>query len=799
MRRLHLICNSHIDTIWQWTWDEGVAAAISTFQSAADLAEEFDYIFCHGESLLYEVIEKNAPELFARITRLVKEGKWAITGGTYLQPDCNIPSGEGFVRQIKEGQAYFKEKFGFVPTVATNYDSFGHSLGLVQIMKKCGYNGYIICRPKPNVQFNFPSRFFKWTGPDGSSIVVSNGGSYNSQMGKSVEKIQKVVDGICVGMLGSEDVGSNKQEIEEVDFVLWGVGNHGGGPSRKDLKDIENYRPKYVEIFHSTPERLFADDINVKGEVKESLENCMPGCFSSMARIKKAYRDAENLYFGTEKMLAAAKMQGYNPDLTDYATAEKKILLAQFHDILPGTVIPDGEKDGLELLSMANKIIKDYRTSAFLYLAMQTGKAKEGEYPVCVFNYMPYELNTPIEVELMLADQNWSNDIVYTPHVFLDGKEVACQQVKEDSTLNLDWRKRIVFKGPLKPLAITRFSVYFEAEEKENKVIEQKGLDYYLDKNSSLLRDRVKLELYDDTADPWGMSDKELIELGSNPKEFSLMTKKQAADFCGFEKDIEPIHTIEDGEIYTAVEACYTAGKTNAVLEYKFYKNQPFIDLKLTVEYADKNKLLRIKIPAPNGKLFGDGPYIIEEKAKNEVTFQKWLGVRKQNGETFAVINDGVYSGKGGDGYVYLTLLRGAGYCFHPIESRELFPKDRYLPRIENGRYVYQMRIITGTQNEVSAEAELFNQKPYAINIFPSSFKENKKFIEVDSKVIMPMLKISKEGGYVARFYNPESNVKTFKLTVEAKEHTVEIFPHEVLSVIFKNGELSFIRDEMPI
>jgi alpha-mannosidase len=214
------------------------------------------------------------------------------------------------------------------------------------------------------------------------------------------------------------------------------------------------------------------------------------------------------------------------------------------------------------------------------------------------------------------------------------------------------------------------------------------------------------------------------------------MSEEEAAAFCGVSAPISPVRRIEEGDILTSVEALYTSDNTNAAIEYKVYKNQPYFDVKLTVEYADKNKLLRIKIPAPNGKLFGDGPYIIEEKAKNEVTFQKWLGVRKQNGETFAVINDGVYSGKGGDGCVYLTLLRGAGYCFHPIESRELFPKDRYLPRIENGRYVYQMRIITGTQNEVSAEAELFNQKPYAINIFPSSFKENKKFIEVDSKFI---------------------------------------------------------------
>ncbi|MBR1867862.1 MAG: hypothetical protein IJ800_04715 [Clostridia bacterium] len=134
MKKLHLICNSHIDTVWQWTWDEGVSSAIATFRSAADLADEFDYVFCHNESMLYEAIEKIDPVLFERIRELVKKGKWKITGGWYLQPDCNIPSGETFIRQISVGKKYFKEKFDVEPTVAYNFDSFGHSAGLPQIL-----------------------------------------------------------------------------------------------------------------------------------------------------------------------------------------------------------------------------------------------------------------------------------------------------------------------------------------------------------------------------------------------------------------------------------------------------------------------------------------------------------------------------------------------------------------------------------------------------------------------------------------------------------------------------------------
>ena len=147
MKKLHLICNAHLDPIWQWTWEEGAAAALSTFRSAAKLCDEFDYIFCHNEVTLYQYIEEYDPELFEKIKMLVKQGKWKIMGGWFLQPDCNMPSGESIVRQIQTGKEYFKEKFGVWSDTAISFDAFGHNRGLVQIIKKCGQDSYISVRP----------------------------------------------------------------------------------------------------------------------------------------------------------------------------------------------------------------------------------------------------------------------------------------------------------------------------------------------------------------------------------------------------------------------------------------------------------------------------------------------------------------------------------------------------------------------------------------------------------------------------------------------------------------------------
>lgn len=228
MKKLHLICNSHIDPVWMWDWEEGLGEAISTFYQAEQFLREYDYIFNHNEALLYEFVEEKDPELFKAILEQVKAGKWHIMGGWYLQPDCNLPSGEAFVRQISLGRSYFQEKFGIRPTTAINFDSFGHSVGLVQILKKCGFDSYLFCRPMPEM-LALPAREFVWVGKDGSRVKASrveDESIYCSGFGTALTDIQRKA-AVC--------------EDSDVGVALWGVGNHGGLPSRKDLNDVPHF------------------------------------------------------------------------------------------------------------------------------------------------------------------------------------------------------------------------------------------------------------------------------------------------------------------------------------------------------------------------------------------------------------------------------------------------------------------------------------------------------------------------------------------------------------------------------
>jgi alpha-mannosidase len=219
--------------------------------------------------------------------------------------------------------------------------------------------------------------------------------------------------------------------------------------------------------------------------------------------------------------------------------------------------------------------------------------------------------------------------------------------------------------------------------------------------------------------------------------------------------------------------------------------------------------LVKLKIPAPEGIALGDGPFVVENKpTQGEVSFQKWLGVQGKDGEIFAVINDGVYSGMVKDGFIYLTLLRGAGYCMHPMPidsegtipgERKLYPTDRYLPRIDGGRYTYKLRIMKGNLDEITRMSELFNQKPYAINVFPIGTGEKSVSVETNVPVAMTTFKPSENSGWVGRFFNPANEEKTFTLTINGDSVEITMKKAEVVSVIYENGRFTVCEDTLPI
>ena len=147
---LHMIGNGHLDPVWLWRWQEGFQAIKATFRSALDrMCESDDFLFTSSSAGTYEWVEQNDPRMFAEIKARVSEGRWQIVGGWWNQPDCNLPSGESFVRQGLYGQRWFQEHLGVMARVGYNVDSFGHHGMLPQILKKSGLDYYVHTRPEP--------------------------------------------------------------------------------------------------------------------------------------------------------------------------------------------------------------------------------------------------------------------------------------------------------------------------------------------------------------------------------------------------------------------------------------------------------------------------------------------------------------------------------------------------------------------------------------------------------------------------------------------------------------------------
>ncbi len=787
MKEIHLICNAHLDPIWQWEWEEGAAAALSTFRSAADLAEEFDYIFCHNEVSLYQYIEEYAPELFKRIRELVRIGKWHIMGGWYLQPDCNMPQGESFVRQILTGKQYFTDKFGCWPSTAINFDPFGHTRGLVQILKKCGQDSYILYRPGNDP---IPAEQFVWEGFDGSRIKVDAAREgYATPLGNAAEVILKRAEA----------------KKEDVVCVLWGVGNHGGGPSRKDLADIrELMKESTVEsafaLIHSTPEN-FSARINPVQVHAKSLRTSMPGCYTSMRLMKSGHAQLENHLYMVEKLCSAAALRG----LLSYPEEEIKeavqdLLNSEFHDVLPGSCIRAGEENGQLLIHHALLILNRLRARAYFAMTALESAAKTGEYPILVLNPNPYVWETEVSCELTLADQNWSDTVVNYAHVTdQDGNEVPAQTIKEESNLNLDWRKRILFRAKLQPLSLTRFSVYMEQGGKKPKNditdthagaiiidVPEIGKHVEIDGTTGLLRSyRIREKeyisqksrgafcplLYQDNPDPWGMGAEQLLKMGSDPEAFRLMEQPDGS-FAG----MKSIQVIEDGEMVTAVECFFQCEHTRVRVEYDVFKKNLAVDIKVDVFMNDANRMLKLSVPTTlEGEYIGQTAFGTEELYRDgrECVAQRFVAVKEKTDrreneddegnrdkkrDCLALFNRGTYGSSFRDGEIFLSLLRSATYCAHPINDRPIIPEDRFTRKMDMGERNFVFRMTAAPEKALERLAGEFNMPPYACNVFPvNTGKCAPEFtlqISDPDIVLITMKKSEQKDGYVLRLLN---------------------------------------------
>ena len=230
---IRIVGNSHIDMAWLWPWTETVEVVRNTFQSVLDLMREYpDFKFTMSSARTYEWMQEKYPDLFQQIEKRVKEGRWEIIGGMWVEPDLNMPDGESLVRQILVGKRYFQKNFGVDVKIGWNPDSFGYNYQLPQIYKKSGMDYFVTQKLLWAHEFTtFPYKLFWWQAPDGSRLLTYFPHDYAG--GIDAEPLATDLS-IWMPSIYGKTI-PDKPEM----MHLYGVGDHGGGPTRIMLDHAE--------------------------------------------------------------------------------------------------------------------------------------------------------------------------------------------------------------------------------------------------------------------------------------------------------------------------------------------------------------------------------------------------------------------------------------------------------------------------------------------------------------------------------------------------------------------------------
>jgi alpha-mannosidase len=360
-RQVYILGNAHIDVAWLWAIAETKNAMQRTFTSALNLQKHYpELIFNQSTAVSYQWMEQENPELFAQIQAAVAANKWELIGGMWVEPDGNLPSGESLIRQILYGQEYFRKKFNREVKIAWLPDTFGFHWQMPQILLKSGFETFVTQKLMWNDTNKFPHQVFWWEGVDGSRIFTY----FSNEIGLGLEPVA-----IAKYLASQED----KHNIPETTW-LYGVGDHGGGPTA-DMLDMGRKWADAPLFFTMQPSRLEDFLINLKSQ-KSKLIDELPvwqdelylefhrGTFTTKAEQKRQNRQVEVLIGNAEKFSAIANLiNQIDYPQAQLETAWQGLLLNQFHDILPGTSIPevfaDADRTWTEVREICDRILDD--------------------------------------------------------------------------------------------------------------------------------------------------------------------------------------------------------------------------------------------------------------------------------------------------------------------------------------------------------------------------------------------------------------------------------------------------------
>jgi alpha-mannosidase len=447
--------NSHIDAAWLWPWTDTVDVVRRTFGTALQLMEEYPQATYTQSAAAYsEWMFEKYPFLHQQIVDRVKEGRWEMVGGMWVEPDLNMPDGESLVRQLLIGKRFFKDKFGVDVRIGWNPDSFGYNWQLPQIYKKSGIDYFVTQKMAWNDTNQLPLKLFWWQSPDGSRVLTY----FPHDYGNEIEPLRMARD-----LATSETLNPGNTNL----MHLFGMGDHGGGMTRAMLEEgvrWSNSDVIFPKASFGVAQGFFSD---VEGRVDTEHapvwnyktlatgKNQLPastggkinlpvwndelyfeyhrGVFTTQANHKRNMRESEEELLDAEKFSSLAWLSGESYPSSELTAAWKKVLFNQFHDLAAGSgvgqIYRDAQRDYDSVRLVSEHATSEARST--LESQIDTGVIPGG-VPVVVFNSLAWQRTDLVPVDVQLPEAAKGTISV----VNAEGQPQPAQVLAKNSTLN---------------------------------------------------------------------------------------------------------------------------------------------------------------------------------------------------------------------------------------------------------------------------------------------------------------------------------------------------------------------------
>jgi alpha-mannosidase len=422
----HLTGNSHIDAAWLWPWTETVDVVKRTYSTAAQLMDEYPtYTFTQSAAQYNVWLADKYPDLNQRIKQRIDEGRWEIVGGMWVEPDLNMPDGESLVRQLLIGKRTYQQLYGIDVKIGWNPDSFGYNWQLPQIYKKTGVDYFVTQKMSWNETNQLPLKLFWWKSPDGSKVLAYFPDGYGNndfspiRLGNDLAHARTIASGL-----------NNTLD-------LYGVGDHGGGPTRSLLDEgLQWMKPERVvpKMQFGTAQTYFND---IQGRISDNspvwnyrtvaegkVELPIPpdgkisiptwndelylefhrGVFTTQSDHKRNMRESEEWVLNAEKYASLAWLDGQPYPAAELTDAWKKVLFNQFHDLAAGSGIGVIYKDAQKDYDQVRWATQEAASKALdtIQARVDTAAGPAGSVPLLIVNPLGWARSGVVEVQVQM-------------------------------------------------------------------------------------------------------------------------------------------------------------------------------------------------------------------------------------------------------------------------------------------------------------------------------------------------------------------------------------------------------------